>query len=362
MTTKPSTSPRTTAVQGKLLTLYSIGHFLVDFACAFVMISLVASAQESRLACLLLYNFCAFALQMPAGLVADRLDRNAAVAASGFVLTLLACALFPVPLLCATVLGVGNCLYHVGGGIEVLHFSETRQWQLGVYVSPGAIGLFLGGMLARRALVTLPVGFLMLFVAMAAVTGGLHLVKSLKTPSGNVEPSIACTARAPVAAVVLLLLVVVLRSYVGMTLSFPWKTGVWSLISVCFVALGKTAGGFLADRLGAVRASVLSLSLCGVLFLFCGNPVCGVLAVFLFNMTMPLTLFAMARIFPGARGFAFGTLTFALFLGYLPTHLDVPVPFAGQGWWYAVEAVLSLILLIAGLLACHTRNGGDGTL
>jgi len=350
---------KTSAMHGKLLTLYSIGHFLVDFACAYLMISLVASAQETRLICLLLYNFCAFALQMPAGLITDKLDRNAAVAVSGFALTLLAFTLFPVPILCATVLGIGNCLYHVGGGIEVLHFSETRQWQLGVYVSPGAVGLFLGGMLARRALVALPVGFWMLLFAMAAVTGGLHLVKSLKTPSGNVEPSITCTARAPIAAVILLLLVVVLRSYVGMTLSFPWKTGVWSFIAVCGVALGKTAGGFLADRLGAVRASVLSLSLCGILFLFSGNPVCGVLSVFLFNMTMPLTLFAMARVFPGARGFAFGMLTFALFLGYLPTHLDLPVPFAGQGWWYAIEAVISLALLVAGLLACYTRDGGD---
>ena len=52
-------------------------------------------------------------------------------------------------------------------------------------------------------------------------------------------------------------------------------------------------------------------------------------------------------------------LTFALFLGYLPTHLDLPVPFAGQGWWYAIEAVISLALLVAGLLACRTRDGGD---
>ena len=38
--------------------------------------------------------------------------------------------------------------------------------------------------------------------------------------------------------------------------------------------------------------------------------------------------------------------------------LSLPVPFAGEGWWYAAEAILSLILLVAGLLAC--RRGGDG--
>ena len=344
--------------RGRLLTLYSCGHFLVDLTCAYLMISLISSAGEARFACLLLYNFCAFALQMPMGLCADRLDRNAAVAVSGLALTLLAFALVPAPILCAVTLGVGNCLYHVGGGVDVLHFSEEKQWMLGVYVSPGAIGLFLGGALAQSGQLPLPLGFALLLVLSALISLGLQLTYSLKKPSGNVPPSIETVGRAPMLAILFLLLVVVLRSYVGMTLSFPWKTGAWSVLTVCGVALGKAAGGFLADRLGAIRTSVASLSLCAVLFLFSDVAVCGLLAVFLFNMTMPLTLFAMARLFPGARGFAFGTLTFALFLGYLPAALSLPVPFAGEGWWYAAEAILSLILLVAGLLAC--RRGGDG--
>lgn len=350
-------SPPTVRNQHMLLALYSCGHFLVDFTCAFLMISLVATAGEQRWLCLLLYNFCAFALQMPAGLCADRLDRNAAVAVMGLLLILLAFPLGFVPILCAIVLGIGNCLYHVGGGVDVLHFSETRQWMLGVYVSPGAIGLFLGGLLAQRTLLPLPLGFLIVLIASVLISLGLHRAYSLKQPSGNVTPSIETNGRASVLAVIFLLLVVVLRSYVGLTLSFPWKTGTWALLAVLGVALGKAAGGFLADRMGATRASALTLSLCAILFLLSDVAVCGLLAVFLFNMTMPLTLFAMARLFPGARGFAFGTLTFALFLGYLPTHLGLPIPFAGAGWWYAIEAILSLILLVAGLAACRPTGG-----
>lgn len=340
-----------------LLALYSAGHFLVDLTCAFLLLTVTAEAGETRWLCLLLYNFCAFALQMPAGLCADRWDRNAAVAVAGFGLTLAAFAAVPVPLLCALLLGIGNCLYHVGGGVDVLHFSESKQWMLGVYISPGAIGLFLGGLLAQKQLISLPLGFSVILVLSAIIALGLHAAHSLKKPSGNAPPSIETTGRAPIAAVIFLLLVVVLRSYVGLTLTFPWKTGVWSLLAVLGVALGKAAGGFLADRLGAVRASVASLSLCALLFLFSDHAICGLLALFLFNMTMPLTLFAMARLFPGARGFAFGALTFALFLGYLPTHLGLPALFAGQAWWYAVEAVLSLGLLAAGLLACRERGG-----
>ena len=342
-----------------LLTIYSAGHFLVDLTCAYLMITLTAVAGESRWLCLLLYNFCAFAMQMPAGLCADRLNRNAAVAVTGLALTLIAFAAFPIPILCAVLLGIGNCLYHVGGGVDVLHFSETRQWMLGVYVSPGAIGLFLGSLLAQKQILSLPVGFALILIASALISLGLHLTHSLRSPSGNVPPSIETVGRAPVLAIMALLAVVVLRSYVGLTLTFPWKTGVWSLLAVLGVALGKAAGGFVADHIGAVRASVVTLSLCAFLFAFSNYAPCGLLAVFLFNMTMPLTLFAMARLFPGARGFAFGALTFALFLGYLPTHLGLAAPFAGQGWWYAAQVILSLALLVTGLLACRPR-GGEG--
>lgn len=351
--TTPSPKPHL-----RLLALYSAGHFLVDLACAFGMLSLLADVGEASLTCFLLYNFCAFALQMPIGLCADRLDRNAAVAVGGLFLVFAAYPLASLPLLCATVLGLGNCLYHVGGGVDVLHFSETKQWMLGVFVSPGALGLFLGSTLASSPWLPRPLTVALMVASSVAVATGLHLLHPLHRPSGNAPPSIEPTGRAPICAVLLLLLVVVLRSYVGLTLTFPWKTGVWSVLAVGGVAFGKAAGGFLADRMGAVRASVASLSLCALLFLFSDIAVCGLLAVFLFNMTMPLTLFAMARLFPGARGFAFGALTFALFLGYLPTALSLPVPFDGSGRWYAAEAMLSLLLLIAGLLACRTKEGG----
>ena len=45
---------------------YSLAHFAVDFGCAFAVCS--ACAGDSL--CFLLYNFCAFALQMPLGLLA----------------------------------------------------------------------------------------------------------------------------------------------------------------------------------------------------------------------------------------------------------------------------------------------------
>ena len=79
------------------------------------------------------------------------------------------------------ILGIGNCLYHVGGGVDVLHFSETRQWMLGVYVSPGAIGLFLGGLLAQKELLSLPVGFVLILTASLLTALGYKPFKIILT-------------------------------------------------------------------------------------------------------------------------------------------------------------------------------------
>ncbi len=344
-----------TKKKGQLLAVCSCGHFLVDLTCAFLMLSLSPTPAERPLV-FLLYNFCAFALQMPLGLAADRLNRNGIVAASGLALTMAAFGCHAVPLLCALVLGLGNCLYHVGGGIEVLNAGGKKQWMLGVFVSPGAVGLFLGSCLAGGQLRLRGIAVPLLLLSLAVITA-LHLTAPLHLPSGNAPLSLKPAGRAPLAAAVCLFLVVVLRAYVGATLYTPWKNGtLLAVLALSGLVLGKAAGGFLADRMGALRTAILSLALCGVLFLFSEQAIPGILAIFLFNMTMPLTLFAMAKLFPGAPGFAFGSLTFALFLGSLPALLSLPAPFGGKVWIHAAEAAVSLLLLTAGLLACRERS------
>lgn len=322
-----------------LLALYSLTHFWVDLSCAFLAYRFLSGSADFLL-CLLLYNFCAFALQMPLGLWADGLDRNGVVAAAGCGLTA-AAFLMPVPLAAAVTAGVGNALFHLGGGIDVLNTSGKRAAALGVFVSPGAVGLYVGtfwgGGTAISALLP-PIGLLIL--------GGGILVLCKRT-MGSLRSGNAPVETEPVGGswlpLVPLFLVVVLRSWMGLGQSFPWKAE-WSLSLVAALALGKAAGGYLMDAVGPRRAAVWSLGLAAVLYLFSGDPIPGIFAVFLFNMTMPMTLWAAAKILPGAKGFGFGLLTFALFLGYLPVYLGWPSVFAWP-WACAAAAALSLALL-----------------
>ncbi len=325
-----------------LLFLYSAAHFWVDLSCAFLMFRL-ASGSPDFATCLLLYNFCAFAMQMPLGILCDRLNRNAPVAAAGCLL-IAAAPLFPVPLLLSIAAGLGNALFHLGGGLDTLNDSTERSAALGVFVSPGALGLFIGTVWGNGTAVPLLLAPFVLLLFSAAIlllarrTYGSLTSENVPydpTPSGSFFPLIPLFG------------VVVLRSWMGMSQSFSWKAEFAVMLTLALM-FGKMAGGFLSDRLGAKKSSTLSLLGAALLYLFSALPLPGILAVFLFNMTMPITLHAAAKKLPGAKGFSFGLLTFALFLGFLPSALGWPNPFAAPAGC-AAAAVLSALLLLWGL-------------
>jgi len=325
-----------------LLFLYSAAHFWVDLSCAFLMFRLV-SADVNFATCLLLYNFCAFAMQMPLGILADRFNRNAIVAAAGCLL-IAAAPLFTLPLAISVAAGLGNALFHLGGGLDTLNDSTERSAALGVFVSPGALGLFIGTAWGNGSTVPLFLAPAVLILLAAAI---LFLAKrtygSLSSENVPYDP----TPKGSVTPLIPLFLVVVLRSWMGMSQNFSWKADFAVTLTLALM-LGKMAGGFLADTLGRNKASAASLLPAAALYLLSAIPLPGILAVFLFNMTMPITLHAAAEQLPGAKGFSFGLLTFALFLGFLPSALGWPSPFSFP-IGCAAAAALSLLLLRWGL-------------
>jgi len=307
-----------------------------------MMFRFISTSPEWYL-CLLIYNFCAFAMQMPIGILADKLSRNHLFAGIGCVLVGAAYGLTGIPMAATIVVGLGNGMFHIGGGLDVLNISEEKSSALGVFVSPGAFGIYFGTMLGRGSgLTALPV-----LLALLAAAALILLMRRVRPGAyvGNAPFSPEVSPRL-MATVVCLFLVVCVRSYAGLAVSFPWKSaGLWGLALVCASAFGKTAGGFLSDRFGPLETAIFSLAVSALLFLFPQLPGAGVPAVFLFNMTMPITLWVVARIFPGAKGFSFGLLTFALFLGFVPVHLGVVAPL----WLFAPAAVVSLVLMLVGL-------------
>lgn len=329
------------------LSVYSLSHFFVDLCCALLVYRVVGRAA-SPAEIYLIYNYCAFALQMPVGLIADHLNRNAVVASLGCLLVGLSFVFCAHPLPAIIIAGIGNALFHVGGGVDVLNDSGKKAAALGIYVSPGALGLFFGGNLGKGEGFPPAGGALIMLLCAALIAVMAHKTHVWKRAQ-NLPLSFAGTASFDVLLPALcLFLVVVLRSYAGMTMRFDWKsTGNWGLIATLAVMLGKCAGGFVMDRLGARLTSLLSLAAAAVLFTFSGNPFAGTAAIFLFNMTMPITLWALAQRMSGCKGFSFGLLTLALFLGFVPVGLGYAE--ASSNWMLTSMCILSALLMLPGV-------------
>lgn len=327
----------------------SAAHAAVDFCCAALFFGM--ERGDAAWLCMVFYNACAFLMQLPLGLVADRLNRNLPFASAGCLLVAAACFLRFNPLLAVIVAGLGNGAFHVGGGIEVLNDSGSKAGPLGVFVSPGAIGLYLGrvyaGFFAAHRLL-LPLLMLLCGAGMTVI--GLT---ERRCVSENADFSLALPKRGlPLLA--LLFFVVVLRSFTGTTPAFsagtllsPLHPVLAGLIPVLCLAGGKAAGGFLSDRFGPIPTSIGSLGLCALLLFFPLHPALALVALFLFNMSMPITLFGSARLLKGAKGGAFGLLTAALFVGTVPVFLGITLP--SSPWLHGGFALISLVLLVIGL-------------
>lgn len=331
----------------QMVSAYSVTHFLVDFACAFLMFRGIAGTPDAYL-CVLLYNFCAFAMQMPLGILADYRNRNHRFAMGGCVLIGLAYSLISVPIAAVLAAGIGNALFHIGGGVDVLNISEKKLGALGVFVSPGAFGIYYGTLLGKGS------GFPVISIPLTLIAAAGLILAVYKAQRGaypkNAGFSLSGVGSAhTLVLAVCLFLVVCLRSFVGLALNFTWKSvGFWGTALICAVVFGKTIGGFLADRIGVTKTALFSLGIASILFLFPQAPAAGVTAILLFNMTMPVTLWALAKLMPGAKGFSFGLLTFGLFIGFLPVYLGADVS-RYDAWIFAALSAVSLVLLLIGL-------------
>ncbi len=335
---------------------------LVDGMCALAMLGGLSGdyvrnydGNNGIVSIFLAYNFCAFVLQFPIGIVIDGLiikrNNNRSLSAMipflsvlmGIILTITGAFLSPV------VLGIGNALFHAGGGVGTIKEDNRRHHKgadLGIFVAPGALGLFLGGVLGRECnshytIICIVTGVIMLILA-----GILYVMTHEVTIAGLTPESAWSLDIYDIIMITGCFFVVVLRSYLGLGITMEWKTTVYlSLAGVLAVVAGKMTGGILSAVFGMRPVVTVSLIVSTAGFLLSSNAFVGIIALFAFNMTMPVTLYILVRRFPQLSGFFFGLLTMALFVGYLPVYFDmnIPVPDNVTG---AVISVLSMIILL----------------
>ena len=328
--------------------VYSAMHFLVDFLCAWAMFGFYQSGSDAYLN-ILIYNFCAFALQMPFGTLMDLLTARAqkkkwlalGCASLGAILTAVGTLTHPA------VLGVGYALFQVGGGLDVIQedFSRNRAGRnLGIFVAPGALGLYFGTQLGKGAISFVPLiatGALLAIFVILLVRGKQKQTQEVS--AGNISK----VRNIPI-LVLCCFVVVILRSFTGFAAGFQWKSvAILGFLAVVMTAGGKAAGGFLSARFGPAKTMTVTLLLAAVCFLLGDHAVFGLAALLLFNMSMPVTLYLLAQHLPNLPGFSFGLLTFGLFLGFLPVYFGVSLP-VSSGVIGAIGSLVSAGLMVVG--------------
>ena len=325
---------------------YSVAHALVDGACAALLFAIIASGRndlQNLVQFVLIYDVIAFSTQPIFGLLVDALEAPAQMAAVGIVLVAASILMMRVPLLAVVTAGIGNAVFHIGGGFVSLNLAPGKATLPGIYVAPGALGLTIGIMIGKNGgFVAWP--FILLLLVSASLILGLPRpeVPAPRTLPGNL--------RWFETVIMLLLVSVVIRSLVGQSLILPWKSDpVLLLVLTMAIVLGKALGGILADRFGwsVVALSGLAFS-AFLLTFFAPNPALAIAGTFLFNLSMPVTLACLADMLPGKSGFAFGLTALALIVGALPAFTSFHTLTGGAGFIFAAILV-SIAALYGGL-------------
>lgn len=335
--------------------LYSFTHLVVDATCAFLLLG-VLDIHDHVILSLILYNFIAFVLQAPFGFLIDK-GLNPKLAAIAGLIFITSAFIFGnylfVPLI---LVSIGNALFHVGGGSLVLALEEKKASFSGIYVAPGGIGLAIGSFLAFAPFSTSLLLFPGLAIVLSIILYFIRVPEFKRVKECNRKKISFCY----IALVITLISIpIIIRSLIGLSVSFPWKDNQLLYASLVFaIALGKAFGGILSDKLGLAAVGVGGLLLSMPLLAFCTEiPALGVLGAFIFNFTMPATLIAILNIIPEKRGLAFGLSTTALFIGSLPVILGNTEWLSSSYVVFSLILLAAIILLTAFYLTKKTRNG-----
>lgn len=320
---------------GIMLGISAAMHLLVDGLCVCCLYLMAdASSLGGLVGVFLTYNVLAFMTQPFTGLLADKMEqRHWLLLAS---MSLLAIAVLAASLVVyagtiragvvgvAVLLGLGNSLFHVWGGKQVVVVHGNDMPAMGVFVSTGALGLSLG--VVFHSWILLQMFLLVLcLLALAYVRMDGQGIRSNQGDRNNESSRTGMVSPFGLGFVLLsmtaLVAFVLFRSFSGEVFSSSAgveKTPVVVLLLGATAMLGKMAGGWLAKWFGIVPSLVVVLLAVALCFIYGGANLAILLTgVFMINCTMPVTLYLANVVLEGREGLAFGILAAALIPGYL---------------------------------------------
>lgn len=299
-----------------------LAHGVADCASGLLLGSLIHTSSLVEVGMLvMLYNLLAFGTQPLIGLITDKFQNPRLAALIGIGLLVAGIALFPFSTVGAVILiGFGSSAFHVGGGGLVLLFSNGKAGSIGVFTSPGVIGLAIGGYFAITNTVILwPYILLLLGIGILIAN-----IKLKKTPYRSVTEDHILEGHDMI--MIVLLLAIALRSLVWNLYAYINQGDYFILLAIGFAAFaGKIGGGFLADKFGLRRYILLALALAAPVLTFSGESLTMLMiGVALLQSVTPASIAAASRLLPKMPSTVSGlTLGLAIAAGGLPYYFGL---------------------------------------
>jgi FSR family fosmidomycin resistance protein-like MFS transporter len=272
----------------KKYTALGIGHGINDCVAGFVIGSLFYhgySAMEAGIYTLA-YNLLAFGGQLVVAKIIETHffpKRNLLISVGLLIPALLILQISPA--IAIFLSGVASALFHVTGGLEASR-EDNKSFGIGIFASPGILGLITGGFLAY-----IHFDFMLIGISLCAVYA-LLLWRFYKAED-NAVVSKKHTAEIERHDVIMciLLLVISLRSFVWDVMQMIEQNNYgWLLIIAVAAMCGKIFGGFLADKIGHRKYSIIALLIAMPLLTLLKKNIFAMCAgVFLLQSTIPAT-------------------------------------------------------------------------
>jgi len=252
------------------------------------------------------------------------------------------------------VLGLGSALFHIAAGTSTLKQPRPGT-SVGVFESLGAVGLALGTILGNVWNVVPAVPWV--YAGSALILVGGFAVLAWGTPAPAAVPEHSSTQRnwtlsgtgwIPVAVLVGLALVSVVRALAGFTAPQPWKVGNGVvLVAACFVLLGRAVGGIIADKYGFVIPAIIGFTGAAVLLAAWPDSAnAGLFGTFFLALPMAPVILALLQS-TGRPAVSFGLAQF----------LQVPAAFATGILWAPWVVFATLMICAVIMIFCAPLDG-----
>ena len=331
--------------------LYFYVHFITELVCFFLLAKQIGNSSFLW-AFPLIYDALAFVPQSIIGYISDNYPKIKMAIIGTFLLVISILGFYfnilPGKYTAIIILCLGNALIHINGAEVTLRSANGKLAPSAIFVAGGSFGVIIGKLLGKTiisywviallALTTIPFILLAEYYRQDADQRAKIPCAQFNYHSLKIKPGLL---------IVLTVLIVIVRGYMGYGIPTTWKKTVFQTIMLYVsMGIGKALGGIFADNIGFKKTAMYS-SFLALPFLLFGNNIMliSLIGVMLFSMTMAITLGLLVSVLKSTPGLAFGLTTIGLFFGTLPIFFIKVTSIMINGIIISILTVLCLIIM-----------------